>query len=125
MATVQPHARVRPGTRHASHVERYAAVFAYVAALALVVVLSAPAFLSRGPSSAEQAAAVAVPARPADLPAFIPSWAWKISAWHDTKGSERGRRPRGAPHPLPRWYWTWHAWRVQIRHASGSEAART
>ena len=112
VATAQPQARA-PRTRRTWRVGRYAALLAYLSAAALVLLLAAPAYRDR-PSGAVKAAAPP-PARPAHLPAFIPSWAWKLSAWHATAGSARGRRPHGAPHPLPRWYWTWHAWRMKIQ----------
>lgn len=91
---------------------------AYLAALGLMVALSNPVLFDRGSSGARQAPAVAALARPANLPAVIPAWAWKMNAWHETKGSERGRRPHDAPHPLPDWYWTWHAWRIQIQRSA-------
>jgi len=115
VATAQPHVRAHPRSRRASHVGRYAALLAYLAAAGLVFLLVSPAYRDRVPSGAAPAAALPLPARPAHLPAFIPSWAWKLNAWHATKGSERGRRPHGAPHPLPAWYWTWHAWRMKAQ----------
>jgi hypothetical protein len=113
VATVHPnlHPRRRAARRH--HPGRYAAVLAYLAALGLVVALSAPVLFTRGASGREGAAG-ALPARPAQLPSFIPGWAWEMNAWHETRGSERGPRPHGAPNPLPAWYWTWHAWRIQV-----------
>jgi hypothetical protein len=116
VAAAQPYLRPRRKARRRSHAGRYAAALAYVAALGLVFFLASPAY--RANDSVDRAAA-ALPARPAHLPAFIPSWAWEMSAWHATSGSERGRRPHGAPHPLPAWYWKWHAWRMQVtRHAA-------
>jgi hypothetical protein len=118
VAAAQPYPRPRLKARRRSHAGRYAAALAYLAALGLVFFLAAPAYRDRGPA-VDRGAAAPLPARPAHLPAVIPSWAWKLSAWHATSGSERGRRPHGAPHPLPGWYWTWHAWRMQVeRHAA-------
>lgn len=124
VATVQPNVRPRlrterRQTKRRRRFGRYAAVLAYLAALGLVVALSAPVLFSRS-SGAQQASTAALPARPANLPSFIPGWAWEMSAWHETKGSERGRRPHGAPHPLPKWYWAWHAWRTQVQRHTGS-----
>ena len=116
VAAAQPYPRPRLKARRRSHAGRYAAALAYLAALGLVFYLAAPAY--RDPAG-DRGAAASLAARPANLPAFIPSWAWKMSAWHAASGSERGRRPHGAPHPLPGWYWTWHAWRMQVeRHAA-------
>jgi hypothetical protein len=94
-------------------------VLAYLAALGLVVALSAPVLFTRSSSDANRESASALPARPAEVPSFIPGWAWEMNAWHETKGSERGRRPSGAPNPLPEWYWTWHAWRTQVERRPG------
>jgi len=123
VATVQPNVRPRLRTERRHRSGRYAAVAAYLAALGLVVALSAPVLFTRGSSGAQQASADALPARPPKLPAFIPGWAWEMNAWHETKGSERGPRPHGAPNPLPKWYWAWHAWRTQVQHRSVSSAS--
>jgi hypothetical protein len=90
---------------------RYAALVVYAGALVLAVVLSGPVLF---PDSRPVVAAASRGApRPTGLPNVIPSWAWQLNVWHETKGSARGRRPHGAPTPLPKWYWVWHAWRIQ------------
>jgi hypothetical protein len=47
--------------------------------------------------------------RPADAPAAIPAWAWKLLDWQ--RGARRGSRP-STPHPLPAWYWHWASWQL-------------
>jgi hypothetical protein len=50
------------------------------------------------------------PARPAGLPRRIPSWAWRLRAWHRLPRAQRGPRPSGVPRRLPSWYWPWYRW---------------
>jgi hypothetical protein len=50
------------------------------------------------------------PPRPAGLPRRIPSWAWRLRAWHRLPSSQRGPRPEGTPRRPPSWYWPWFRW---------------
>ena len=50
------------------------------------------------------------PPRPGGLPRRIPSWAWRLRAWHRLPKAQRGSRPDGTPHRLPSWYWPWYRW---------------
>lgn len=98
----------------AHHAGRYLALAAYLGALVLTYLLVVPPLSREGSVDRARSEAAAI-ARPDGIPASVPSWAWQMNAWHETRGSERGRRPHGAPNPLPKWYWKWHAWRVQVQ----------
>ena len=50
------------------------------------------------------------PPRPAGVPRRIPSWAWRLRAWHRLPKAQRGPRPQGTPRRPPSWYWPWFRW---------------
>jgi hypothetical protein len=56
-------------------------------------------------------------ARPTELPAAIPGWAWRLFGWR--AAGRQGARPK-APRVVPGWYWGWAAWRAVPFHLRAS-----
>jgi len=73
------------------------------------------------PPPAETEPLTEAPPKPKGVPKRVPSWAWKMYAWHSQPRRRRGPRPK-APKRLPRWYWKWRRWRLQ--HARVAELIR-
>jgi hypothetical protein len=104
----------RYGTRLAALAALGAAGFLVWVAIQPVLPGDTPAPAAEEPAVAATEPALPASPRPDGVPARIPAWAWRLSAWHAAPAAGRGARPAAAPARVPAWYWRWHAWRLEL-----------